>query len=112
MGVGKTATVWRALDYIGAKRAIIVCPAMLRENWIGEGRKFSIFDDRRVCKGRNIHDYYAWKRGKYNILVTSYELMTKWSKDYYETGEILDAFVMDEAHYLKNSNTARTKALF
>src|SRR5688572_13784908 len=78
MGVGKTATAWTAVDRMGAERGIVICPAFLRENWIGEYRKF-ISTPRRLCKGMNIHDYYAWKRGKFHVLITSYEQAKAWS---------------------------------
>jgi SWI/SNF-related matrix-associated actin-dependent regulator 1 of chromatin subfamily A len=110
MGVGKTATVWEAVDKIGAERGVIVCPAFLRENWIGERRKF-FTSPLRLCKGQNIHDFYAWQRGRYNVLITSYELATKWAPLIRETGEMLDFVAMDEAHYAKNSEAKRTKAL-
>lgn len=110
MGVGKTATTIRAADYLGAERGIVGCPAHLRENWIQEFRKFSGYN-RRLCKGQNIHDYYAWKRGKFNILITSYELLTKWAPDIYGTGEVVDFIALDEAHYLKNGDAARTRRL-
>jgi SWI/SNF-related matrix-associated actin-dependent regulator 1 of chromatin subfamily A len=110
MGVGKTATTIRAAEYVMAERGIVVCPAMLRENWIGEFRKFSTAGY-KLCKGLNIYDYTAWKRGRYDILVTSYELATKWAKDIKESGIVLDFVALDEAHYLKNSGTARTKAV-
>lgn len=110
MGVGKTATTIRAADYIQAERGIVGCPAHLRENWIAEFRKFAV-QERRLCKGQNIHDYYAWKRGRFNILVTSYELLTKWADDIRATGEMLDFIALDEAHYLKNSDTARTRKI-
>lgn len=110
MGVGKTATVIRAMEYIDAKRGMIIVPAMLRENWISEYRKFTRVD-LSLCKGTTIHDYVAWKRGRYNVLVTSYEQATAWAKEFRAHGEILDFIAMDEAHYLKNSKTKRSKAL-
>lgn len=110
MGVGKTATAIRAMEYINAKRGMIIVPAMLRENWINEYRKFTRVE-LSLCKGVNIHDYVAWKRKRYNVLVTSYEQATSWAKDFRSTGEVLDFVIMDEAHYLKNSKTKRSKAL-
>lgn len=85
MGIGKTATTIGAIDRIGAVRGIIVCPAMLRENWIKEIRRFSQFE-RRVCKGRTIHDFIAWTRRSFDILVTSYELAVKWQKEFEKVG--------------------------
>lgn len=110
MGVGKTATLIRALDLVGAERGVIIVPAMLRENWIKEFRRFS-HRNLRLCKGANIHDYVAWERGRFHFLITSYEQATKWAPRIMENGEFLDAVVMDESHYLKNTNTARTKAI-
>jgi SWI/SNF-related matrix-associated actin-dependent regulator of chromatin subfamily A-like protein 1 len=110
MGVGKTATIIRAMEYVGASRGLVIVPAMLRENWIGEYKKFS-GAGLKLCKGMNIHDYIAWKRGKYDILITSYEQATKWSKDIVASGIVLDFVAIDEAHYLKNAGAARTKAI-
>lgn len=110
MGIGKTATTIGTMDRLGAQRGVIVAPAMLRENWIKEFRKFSIYD-RRLCKGQTIHDFIAWTRGRFDVLVTSYELMTKWSQKFMEEGEVVDFMAFDEAHYLKNHATNRSKAL-
>lgn len=110
MGVGKTATVWNAVDRAGMERGVIVCPAFLRENWIGEYHKF-VETPRRLIKGMNIHDFEAWKKGKFHILVTSYEQATKWGPRIRAMGEPLDFIAMDEAHFLKNGGAARTKAI-
>jgi len=110
MGIGKTATTIGAIDRTLSERGIIVCPAMLRENWITEFRKFSKFE-RRIAKGKNIHDFVAWSRGRFDILVTSYEQATKWTPKFIEEGEFVDFIAFDEAHYLKNVNANRTRAL-
>ncbi len=110
MGIGKTATTIGAINRTLGERGIIVCPAMLRENWIREFKKFSTYD-LRLCKGRNIHDYVAWSRGRFDVLITSYEQATKWTNDFAKTGEFIDFIAFDEAHYLKNANAQRTRAL-
>lgn len=111
MGVGKTATVWNAVDRAGMDRGIVICPAFLRQNWIGEYHKF-VSTPRRLIKGMNIHDFHAWERGRFNILVTSYEQATKWAPMIRASGEPLDFVAIDEGHYLKNGGAARTKAIF
>lgn len=111
MGIGKTATTIGAINRIGGRRGMVVCPAMLRENWIKEFRKFST-DELRLCKGQNIHDFVAWSRNRFDVLITSYELATKWMEDFAGMGEFLDFIAFDEAHYLKNSTTNRTVAMF
>lgn len=110
MGIGKTATTIGAIDRINGVRGMIVCPGMLRENWIKEFRKFGT-RQLRLCKGQNIHDFVAWSRGRFDVLITSYELATKWAEDFRKMGEILDFIVFDEAHYMKNANSNRSKAM-
>lgn len=112
MGIGKTATTIGAINRIQGRRGIIVCPAMLRENWIKEFKVFSEYQ-LRLCKGRTIHDYVAWTRDKFDVLIVSYELATKWQEHFCtQHGEFIDFIAFDEAHYLKNTQANRTKALF
>lgn len=110
MGIGKTATTIGAINRIMGERGMIVAPAMLRQNWINEFKKFSTYD-LRVCKGQNIHDFVAWSRGRFDVLVTSYELATKWRKDFSKQGEFLDFVAFDEAHYMKNATTNRAREM-
>lgn len=110
MGIGKTATTIGAINRIRAERGMIVAPAMLRENWIKEFKKFST-QDYRICKGRNIHDFVAWSRGRFDIIITSYELAAKWHAEFAKRGEYLDFLAFDEAHYLKNAGANRTKKM-
>lgn len=110
MGIGKTATTIGAINRIGGRRGVIICPAMLRENWVKEFRKFSTYN-LRLCKGQNIHDFIAWTRDRFDVLITSYEQAAKWRKEFSKQGEFLDFIVMDEAHYLKNIDAARTKQI-
>jgi len=110
MGVGKTAQVVRAVNKIGARRGIIVAPATLRDNWVREFRKFSHLDY-RIVKGHDVHDLQAWIKGRFHILVTGYELATKWTKRINSTGEPIDFVAIDEAHYLKNTESKRSQAI-
>ena len=110
MGIGKTATTVGAVNRLLASRGMIVAPAMLRENWVNEFRKFSTYD-LRMCKGKNVHDFVAWSRGRFDVLVTSYELATKWTPLFHQTAEPLDFIAFDEAHYLKNTEANRTRVL-
>lgn len=109
-GIGKSAQIIRAIDLRRAKRGIIVCPAHLRANWIGEARKFGHFQ-RRIVKGQTIHDLVAWTRGVFDIMVVSYELATKWAPRLHEHAELLDFIAYDEFHYLSNFGAKRTTTL-
>lgn len=110
MGLGKTAQVIRAADAIKAQRGIMIVPAKLRRNTVHQFHKWAT-RGYRITEGRSVHDFIAWQRGRYHILVTSYEQATKWAKSIYMSGEPIDFVAMDEAHYVKNSEAARTKAL-
>lgn len=109
-GVGKTAQVVRAMDYRGAMRAWITCPAVAREHWRGEFDKFGR-TKRKVCKGVTIHDFVAWANGHFDVMVTSYDMAARWAPRLFERCEVLDTMVFDEAHYLKNDVTSRSLAL-
>lgn len=109
-GLGKTAQAIRALDLRGLSRGIVVAPAAVRENWRQEFRKFA-YQDRKVVKGENIHDFVAWAYGHFDVLVTSYEQASKWAHHVAERAEVLDFVIFDEAHYLKNDEAKRTRNL-
>ena len=109
-GLGKTAQVIRAIDLRRLTRGVIVCPAHLRENWRSEFSKFSHFP-RKIVKGQSLHDFVAWSRGVFDILLISYELATKWAPHFEALGEPLDFIAMDEAHYLSRLGTQRTTAI-
>ena len=108
MGVGKTAQAIGALDRVAAQRIIVVCPAAVREVWAGEFKKFSTYR-RRIIKGRTVSDLGVWLKGKADVLLLSYEMAAKWAPKI--EGDLFDALVFDEAHYLKNPAAARTRAM-
>ena len=109
-GAGKSAQAVRAIDLRRAQRGWIIVPAHLRENWIAELRKFTHFE-RRVCKGRSIHDFVAWSRGVFDVMVLSYEIATKWAERLDEHCEIMDFVIIDEFHNLNNLHTKRARAI-
>ncbi len=109
-GLGKTAQTVRAIELRRMTRGVVICPAHLRENWLAEFRKFSHLPH-KIVKGQNLHDFVAWSRGVFDILVVSYELATKWAPHFDDLSEPLDFVAMDEAHYLANLGTQRTVAV-
>jgi SNF2 family DNA or RNA helicase len=110
MGLGKTAQVIRAADRIKAQRGIMIVPAKLRRNTVAQFHKWAT-RGYKITEGREIHDFVAWQKGRYHILVTSYEQATKWAQSIYMSGEPIDFVAMDEAHYVKNSEAARTQKI-
>jgi len=110
MRVGKSAQAIRACDMLGLTRGIVICPGTARDVWRGEFGKFGIYP-RRLIKGVDIHDYVAWMRGRFDVLITSYEQATRWASKIQQQGEIFDFCIVDEGHYAKNSEALRTKAV-
>jgi SWI/SNF-related matrix-associated actin-dependent regulator 1 of chromatin subfamily A len=110
MGLGKSRQLVMAANEINAKRGIVIGPAKLRRNWHKEFRKWSNVQY-KITEGRTIHDFLAWERGRFHILLTSYEQATKWAQSIYNTGEFIDFVGFDEGHYLKNGEANRTKAI-
>jgi SNF2 family DNA or RNA helicase len=107
-GLGKTAQAIMALDFIKAKRVIVVAPAAVREVWLGEFKKFAT-QKRRVARGKDIDDLARFTRGKIDVLIVSYEMAAKWSKTL--EGDFYDVIIFDESHYLKSHDANRTKRM-
>lgn len=110
MGVGKSAQGINAIDRLKAKRGAIICPAGVREVWRGEFAKFAVIK-RTIVKVMNIHDFMAWQRGRFDVAIMSYEHAVKYAQRINDAAEFIDFMIFDEAHYMKNSETARAKAL-
>lgn len=110
MGVGKSAQVVRAADLCGARRMVVICPAVARENWRNEFAKFQM-RHRTIVKGTSIHEFVAWANNRFDVIVLSYEMAAKWAHHFHDLQECLDAVVIDEGHYLKNAETSRTRAI-
>jgi SWI/SNF-related matrix-associated actin-dependent regulator 1 of chromatin subfamily A len=93
MGLGKTAQAITAAEKVGAERIVVLCPAIARENW---KREFAM-----------------WFKGNFNLVVESYD---KVAVNAVVRKNIVsfapDVLILDEAHYLKNRQSKRTKALF
>jgi SNF2 family DNA or RNA helicase len=108
MGVGKSAQAIGALDAAKIRRAIIVCPASVREVWRGEFRKFGRLP-RKILKAKKIDDLDLWLKDKVDVLLVSYEMAVKWAPRL--SGDVIEALIFDESHYMMNDGSQRTVAL-
>jgi SNF2 family DNA or RNA helicase len=108
MGVGKSAQAIGALDAAKVRRAIIVCPASVREVWRGEFRKFGRLP-RKILKAKKIDDLGLWLKDKVDVLLVSYEMAVKWAPRL--SGDVIEALIFDESHYMMNDGSQRTIAL-
>jgi SWI/SNF-related matrix-associated actin-dependent regulator 1 of chromatin subfamily A len=109
-GLGKTVQFIGYCNEIEAKRVLVVCPASIRLQWARMIRRWSTmpwpYNVYTILKGRDgVHPHAAWT-------VISYELARQAG-----IGEALsklrwDVIGLDEAHYVKTVDAARTRAIF
>jgi len=109
--VGKTAQVIRAMDLLGHNRGIIVVPAVARENWRFASSAASRCNSPRCARVSPSTISWHGANGHFDVLVTSYEMMVRWSPYIHERCEPLAFMHFDEGHMLKNADTNRTKTL-
>jgi len=96
----------------GAKKILIVCPASLKINW---KREIMNYTDRpiHIVEGRkwaSDHDYYIIN---YDILKNFHSTDNENENDDYKLliNEKFDLAIVDEAHYISNSESNRSKLL-
>lgn len=108
MGLGKTLqaiATMVSLRNTGANHFLVVCPAAVLVNWRREVSKHSKLRAIKVHGSSRNAEFKRWIRFG-GVCVTTYET-TKYLelKDDFK----YDLLVVDEAHYIKNVNTQRTK---
>jgi SWI/SNF-related matrix-associated actin-dependent regulator 1 of chromatin subfamily A len=106
MGLGKTtSTVIAALE-TGVNKILIVCPASLKINW---EREIQNYTNRTISiiEGKN------WQSA--DFVIVNYDILKNFheykKKDTILMNENFDLIVVDEAHYISNSQAKRTKLL-
>lgn len=109
MGLGKTMQAIAAMVALrneGKHHFMVVCPASVLINWCREIAKFSDMDVFKV-HGGDENALLEWRKNG-GVAVTTYESISRF--------ELPEKFrfamlVADEAHYVKNPEAKRTKAL-
>lgn len=131
MGLGKSlqALTAFAIDVKMGKAStcLIVCPVTLRDNWAEEISKFTrmpyeLFGEephptrknetRRITGAKRNAQLLEWMHKKHGprFLICNYEQLTsEIHKDAFRSFPF-DTVIFDEAHYLKNPDSKRTKA--
>ncbi len=107
MRLGKTAQAIHACDVIGARRVLVLCPAIARINWLREFERFSTCT-RTATALLSKHD----ASGSPDIVVCSYNLLLQNSISSWLRAKPFDVVIFDEVHYLKNRTAHRTRAAF
>lgn len=112
MGSGKTASTIFAMDQAKLRRGVIVCPAAVRQVWLGELKKFEALPRRRARIATSLDDLNLWLLGRVDLLIISYEFATRQAghalKYLQRNGDLYDVLVLDEFHYLKSPDAQRT----
>ncbi len=106
MGLGKTTSTIIASLETGAKKILIISPASLKINWM---REIQNYTDRSVyiCEGKNYSTEHDFVIINYDIIKNFYDIKDKENSPIYQTN--FDLIIIDEAHYLQNSQAQRTK---
>lgn len=114
MGLGKTLQVLTvaAIDFQHgfARRVLAVCPASLKWNWADEIERFTnftymILDGSPAKRAKQLREFAATHT---DILIVNYEQVGAHLNEL--NALAFDIVFFDEAHYLKNPRSARTKA--
>lgn len=103
MGLGKTvqALVWLRLNS-KALPAVIIVPASLKFNWKKEAEKWLENTSIEVLSGEKPYKPSA------NIIIINYDILPAWLETLIQLQP--KAVILDEVHYIKNSEAIRTKA--
>jgi len=107
MGLGKTTSTIIAALETGAKKMLIICPASLKINW---QREIENYSDRTT----SIIEGKKWDEADFVII--NYDIIKNFHDDKKKTESIIvkskfDLVIIDEAHYVQNSQAQRTKLI-
>lgn len=106
MGLGKTVQILALLDSLRQenKRALLVIPASLLENWKKEAARFAPNLRIQILHGKNtlIQDAAA------DLLITTYGMVARIEG---LNEERFDLLILDEAQAIKNPGTKQTKSI-
>ena len=117
MGLGKTVQLLTVIcSYVEnekkPKPSLVVCPSSLSLNWQNEIEKFTEGIKSIVIHG-TLEERQAQirKLNKYNVVITSYELLKRDLEEYKKLDYQFKYIIADEAQYIKNNNTRNAKAI-
>lgn len=112
MGLGKTTSTVIASIESDVKKVLIVCPASLKINWKREIEEYS--DDHvLIVEGKKWGSTFKYYIINYDILKNFHTTENSEESEAYKIiiNEGFDLAIVDEAHYISNSQAQRTKLL-
>lgn len=98
-GGGKTALSLIAVEKTNDYPLLVVCPAIVKENWRRESLQW-LNRDATILESRTPYSYND------DIVIINYDILDAWKDDL--SG--FNSIVFDEAHYLKSPSAKRTIA--
>jgi len=110
MGCGKTVEAIAAFAHLraeGERHFLVVCPASVLINWMREVRRHSSLRPYRLHGGERDENLLAWAKGG-GVGITTFETVHNLPLPGRPRVAML---VVDEAHYIKNPDARRSKAL-
>jgi SWI/SNF-related matrix-associated actin-dependent regulator 1 of chromatin subfamily A len=112
MGLMKSSTSIISALESGAKKILIVCPASLKINW---QKEIKIYTDRKILivEGRKWGSTFDFYIINYDILKNYHTTEKSEDSDDYKLiiNEGFDIAIIDEAHFLSNATSNRSKLL-
>lgn len=110
--VGKTATAICAAEEVKAKRILVLCPAVAKENWRRDFLRWQV-RDRPIYVVHGLTGVIPKDNLEPCVVIANYDLISR--EDSLIRGALMrskfDVLVLDECHYLKGL-TLRTRAVF
>jgi len=117
MGLGKTIEAIAAVHAAGAYPAVVVCPAVVKEKWAAEIKKWSaesvtIIDG--LYRGEEQYKTFKWA----SWYVINYDILHSYVEPHFDRHRAplerlaIGALVLDESHYIKELTSRRYKACF
>lgn len=114
MRTGKTPTSICSIENENYNRVLVVCPSFLKYQWRDEFEKWSSFNV-EIVNGTitdRVKQYKEAEKKEKIVLVVSYDTIKLDMKKYMKLGTGFDCILVDEAHFLRNLKTDRSKCIF
>ena len=111
MGLGKTGQALLVMNMRHPVEALIVCPSILKYNWLKEARKWMIgkitayvYESKKI----RLYEGRITNHNKNTILhIINYDILEKFKERL--MGIPFNFFVADECHFIKNADSKRSK---
>ena len=112
-GVGKTPTAVRASVKANAKRVLVFSPPIAVSVWGKHFEDWSDYPDIRALDAKSAAKPYDFMKGE-GVRIIPFSRLTRVGASAIEAAMRyeFDAVVIDEGHYLKNPEAARTMAVY